>query len=258
MSPTRSTTVTDHAESGSPSLPLGHGSSGAVIVDHDAGRILGVPLAQIGSGPAAITRRQVDAFLRLINATAKPQPEQKAALVREFRRAPPQAQDRFHGLFFGSNGSIEHLHGIHCPFVRLGCPPQPEWLRLNLINRPGTVIGHVENARIEGEQLLADILLLAAAPIPEWDDVRCALLSLATRNPESMGISVAFLNRPALLPVACDLVAHPWMRNGLLGYPRARMQSIGRPARATAKRIRALDLVYSWLAGRCSSEGGSE
>lgn len=250
LSTTRSTTVIDHAASGARSLRLGRGPTEPVIVDHDAGRILGVPLAEIGARPGAITRRLADAFLHCINTTAKAQPQQNTALVRKFRRAPPEAQDSFHGIFFGPDGSIEHLHGIHCPVVRLGHPPEPGRLRLNLINRPGTVIGHVKNGRIEGAEMLGDIHLLAAAPVPEWDDVRCALLSLAIRNPDSMGISVAYMYEPQFLPVGCDLVALPCIRNALLGYPRRRIESIGQPARATAGRIRALDLVYAWLAGR--------
>ncbi len=239
------TTASDHAASGAPSLTVGRGSTGPVIVDHDAGRILGVPLAKIGSGPGTITRRQADAFLRLINTTAKPQP---MAYQRTLLNARPEWADMFLGLFWGSDGSREHLHGIHCPVVRLGHPPEPDIFRLDLINRKGTAIGHVKNGTIEGAQMLGDIHLLAAPPIPEWDDVRCALLSLAIRNPQAMGISVSLIDEPGLLPVACDLVASPSMGNGLLGDPRRRIQSIGQPAPATAEQIRGLDLVYQWLA----------
>lgn len=198
-----------------------------ITIDHDRAEIRNVALIEVGlrfaehddEPPTAAVAEQ---FLEASNSTASAR--RVASTVQTLTKLStthPDRIDAYVGRFFGG-GRRDHIEGKHAPFVRLGHPPAPHKLRVDLKNTSGVVVGVIRRARLERHQLRGDVVLLEHPPIPDWTDVRAAILAMSADRPEALGMSCAWLDfeGSCALAVAADLVAHPASnRNGLLGLP---------------------------------------
>ena len=239
-----------------------------ITIDFDQAVISNIAILEVdffvdGLGEPA-TVAKAESFLKAANATA---PACRAAAVATVQKitklasTDPEFVDSYLGRFFGG-GRREHIEGRHAPFVRLGHPPAPHRLRVDLENTSGVVVGVIRNAWMDGPQLRGDIVFLDSPPppIPDWTDVLAAILSMAADLPESLGMSCVWLDfgGSGTLAAAVDLVGGPpaLNRNGLLGLPTNGLATHPQPAVREIGRRRSYwpqvvheALIESWITG---------